>query len=109
MIRKITLFFLVTLSVCASAVAQYSIKSSVWDDKNGMAVELANVQLLSAKDSAYAAGAKTDSRGEFVLSKVKPGNYIIIVSSVGYIKQTSNITLTNKDLVLKRISLVENV
>ncbi|MDR2840597.1 MAG: outer membrane beta-barrel protein, partial [Paludibacter sp.] len=40
---------------------------------------------------------------------VKPGNYIIIVSSVGYIKQTSNITLTNKDLVLKRISLVENV
>ena len=97
------LFFTVSLS------AQRSIQSSVFDAKNGQAIEMATVRLLKQKDSALVQGAQTDMKGGFTLPKVRSGNYILLVSSVGYHDYKRNITMENKDLILKAIQLNENV
>ena len=97
------LFFTVSLS------AQRSIQSSVFDAKNGQAIEMATVRLLKQKDSALVQGAQTDMKGGFTLPKVRSGNYILVVSSVGYHDYKRNITMENKDLILKAIQLNENV
>ena len=97
------LFFTVSLS------AQRSIQSSVFDAKNGQAIEMATVRLLKQKDSALVQGAQTDMKGGFTLPKVRSGNYILVISSVGYHDYKRNITMENKDLILKAIQLNENV
>ena len=97
------LFFTVSLS------AQRSIQSSVFDAKNGQAIEMATVRLLKQKDSALVQGAQTDMKGGFTLPKVRSGNYILLVSSVGYHDYKRNITMENKDLILKAIQLNENI
>jgi len=80
---------------------QHSIQSSVFDAKNGQPIEMATVRLLKQKDSTLVQGAQTDVKGRFVLPKIKSGNYILLISSVGYIEQKRNITMENKDLILK--------
>jgi len=104
-------FFIVVsifLITSLSAVAQHSIQSMVFDSKDGQALELATVRLLNASDSAYVQGNKTDLNGEFILSKVKPGNYTLIISSVGYLDYVLNIKMEAKDLLLKHIQMKEN-
>ncbi len=88
---------------------QHSIQSSVFDAKNGQPIEMATVRLLKQKDSTLVQGAQTDVKGKFVLPKIKSGNYILLISSVGYIEQKRNITMENKDLILKNFQLTENV
>jgi len=99
-------FFIVVsifLVTSLSAIAQHSIQSMVFDSKNGQALELATVRLLNASDSSYVQGNKTNLNGEFILSKVKPGNYTLIISSVGYVDHVQNIRMEAKDLLLKHI------
>jgi len=102
-------FILVSLFISFSLFSQHNIQSSVFDSKNGLPLELATVRLLSAKDSSLIAGCQTDSKGAFILNKVKNGNYIIGVSSVGYKEQFRNIAVDSKDLLLKAFQLLENI
>ena len=106
-VLRITIFGLLFFTVSLSA--QRSIQSSVFDAKNGQAIEMATVRLLKQKDSALVQGAQTDMKGGFTLPKVRSGNYILLVSSVGYHDYKRNITMENKDLILKAIQLNENV
>ena len=106
-VLRITIFGLLFFTVSLSA--QRSIQSSVFDAKNGQAIEMATVRLLKQKDSALVQGAQTDMKGGFTLPKVRSGNYILVVSSVGYHDYKRNITMENKDLILKAIQLKENV
>ena len=104
-------FFIVVsifLVTSLSAIAQHSIQSMVFDSKNGQALELATVRLLNASDSSYVQGNKTNLNGEFILSKVKPGNYTLIISSVGYVDHVQNIRMEAKDLLLKHIQMKES-
>lgn len=104
--------FIIILSLLVFTVslsAQRSIQSSVFDAKNGQAIEMATVRLLKQKDSALVQGAQTDMKGAFTLPKVKSGNYILVISSVGYHEYKRNLTMENKDLILKNIQLNENV
>lgn len=104
--------FIIILSLLVFTVslsAQRSIQSSVFDAKNGQAIEMATVRLLKQKDSALVQGAQTDMKGAFTLPKVKSGNYILVISSVGYHEYKRNLTMDNKDLILKNIQLNENV
>lgn len=99
----------VFLFISLSTFSQHSIQSTVFDAKNGQALEMATVRLLSASDSSLVQGCQGDLKGSFILNKIKPGNYILIVSSVGYIDNKQRITVQNKDLILKNIQLNEKV
>ena len=96
------------LFLSISAYAQRSIQSTVFDSKNGQPIELGTVRLLRQTDSTLVQGCNTDLKGSFMLSKVKPGNYILAVSSIGYLKYYKNFAMQQKDVILKSIQLSEN-
>lgn len=70
--------FIIILSLLVFTVslsAQRSIQSSVFDAKNGQAIEMATVRLLKQKDSALVQGAQTDMKGHLHFQK---SNRVII-------------------------------
>ena len=106
--RKI-IFSLFMLTISMGLMAQRSIQSTVFEESSNMPLEMVTVRLLNAADSALVQGAQTNTNGWFSLSRVRPGKYILIVSSVGYIEHTENIEMERKDIILKNIRLKENV
>ncbi|MCL1868654.1 MAG: TonB-dependent receptor [Paludibacter sp.] len=105
--RKI--FLLISAVVLSlNAFSQYSISSSVFDQTNGGAMEGVGVRLMAAKDSAYISGAQTDDKGEFSLTKIPDGRYIVEVSFIGYVTQSVTVTLAGKNVALKAFNLVED-
>ncbi|WP_085536249.1 TonB-dependent receptor [Massilibacteroides vaginae] len=57
------------------------------------AVEFANV-VLRTIDSVFVTGASTDLKGQFLLTNVTPGDYKLIISSIGYQDITELIGVT---------------
>lgn len=102
----LSLSFFISLSVLT--FAQHSIQSTVFDSKNGLPIEIANVRLLRTSDSKFIAGCQTDVRGSFQINKLQPGNYTLVISFLGYIEYRNNIVMNNKDLILKNIHLTED-
>jgi len=102
------LFISLFLFVSLSSFAQHSIQAMVFDGKNDLPIEMGSVKLLHATDSAFIQGCTTDLKGNFRLSKVKPGNYVVVVSMVGYLNYKQNVRVDNRDVILKSIHLKEN-
>lgn len=79
-------------------------------DKEGMAMPLVNVVILSKSDTAYVTGATTDSLGCYSMS-VADGLYMIRYSLLGYktimkdIKVDSSTTLADVDLEQSPVEL----
>ena len=88
---------------------QYKIQSQVVGAENGELVEMATVCLLNPRDSSLVKGVQTGQRGFFTLDKVHNGNYILVVSFVGYKNEARNVTVRGKNLFLKTIYLEEDV
>jgi hypothetical protein len=106
--KQFSILALFFLFFSFSTFAQRSIQAMVFDSKNELPLEMGNVRLLKSPDSTFVQGSLTDSKGSFNLSKVKSGNYILIVSMVGYKDFSQNLVMDNKDLILKNIQLIEN-
>lgn len=100
----LSLFLLLTLS----SFAQRSIQAMVFDGKNDLPIEMGAVRILRSPDSTFVQGRETDLKGNFIINKVAPGNYILVVSMVGYLNYIQNVTMGKKDLILKNIHLKEN-
>ena len=104
--KQVLLSFFVLFSL--SVLAQHSIQSTVFDSKNGLPIEMGTVRLLQLADSSLVLGGQTDSKGSFMLSKVKPGNYILKITMVGYVDYLQKVTVINRDVILKNIQLRED-
>ena len=88
--------------------AQRSIQAMVFDGKNGLPIEMGAVRLLRASDSTFVQGCQTDLKGNFIMSKVKPGSYTLLVTMVGYVDYRLKITMAQRDIILKNIQLKED-
>lgn len=88
--------------------AQHSIQSRVYDGKNGEALEMVTVRLFRSSDSTLVQGVQTDLRGGFALDHVKPGRYYLLVTSIGYCDYQTDITMGNRDIILKNMQLEED-
>ncbi|MDD4970236.1 MAG: TonB-dependent receptor [Paludibacter sp.] len=106
--KQFFLFLSLFTVISLSTFSQRSIQAMVFDGKNGLPIEMGSVKLLQVKDSAFVQGCLTDLRGNFMMNKVKPGPYTLVVSMVGYLNYTQNVNIANKDLILKNIHLQEN-
>jgi len=106
--KHFILFIPIFLLLSLSAFAQKSIQAMVFDGKNDLPIEMGAVRLLHSPDSAFVQGVQTDLKGGFMINKVKPGNYILKITMVGYTDYYQNLTMTNRDLILKSIHLKEN-
>lgn len=107
--KQFSLSIVFFLLLSFSTFAQHSIQSTVFDSKNGLPIEMATIRLLKSTDSTLVQGCQADLQGSFIFKKVNPGNYLLVISSVGYLENRQKIAIQNKDLILKNIQLAENV
>ena len=97
----VLLGFLALLPALASA--QFAtVKGIVFDKETQEPVIFTNVALEGTKH-----GVPTDVNGYYAITKVPPGTYKLVVSSVGYEKFTEEITLKAGDIINRNIYLAE--
>jgi hypothetical protein len=75
------------LSLCLFAgnlYAQHTISGTVKNQADSSAVSYATVALMSAADSSIVTGVTTGDAGQFQLENVKPGDYLLRISFIGY-------------------------
>lgn len=82
--RRIITMIILLSSVVLTGIAQtVEIRGTVKEAKNEEVLEFVNVMLQTA-DSVFISGITTDEKGKFRLSSIHPGNYILVISSMGY-------------------------
>jgi len=84
---KIKLIFILLISLSSSVVyAQNTVTISgiVKNKTNKSVVSYANIVVTTEKDSAFVSGTVTNNDGRFSLAGIKPGNYWLNISFVGF-------------------------
>ena len=76
--------------------------SGMIKDKKGQALPGANVLL-----SGYQIGAVANNEGKYLISNLKPGNYVVLVQIMGYLPASVNVIINGKSVVTD-ILLTEN-
>ncbi len=66
------------------------VKGKIIDSSTGKPVEFANVSLYMSKDSSIVNGAVTNAAGYFEINNIKPGNYYVKATFIGYKTNTIN-------------------
>lgn len=74
---------LIALTLGAATALAYDIKGKIVDS-DGEPMVAATVKLLAAKDSTFINGVKTNIDGNYSLTGVKSGNYIVEAMYIGY-------------------------
>ncbi len=90
------LFFLASITIAQTG----TVRGFVFDEQGGEPVIFTNVYLDGTN---Y--GSSTDVNGYYMISKVKPGNYTLVVSSIGYSEHREDIVIKNNDLLNIKIIL----
>ncbi len=82
--KRIVLIAMLLGSMLQGVFAQkIAIKGSVKDAASKEAVEYVNV-VLQTSDSTFIKGTTTNGKGSFLLDKLHPGDYVLVLSNVGY-------------------------
>lgn len=83
------MFLLLSMSQSVWVLAQVESVtiSGVVKDNAGSGLPYVNLVLLAGRDRAFVAGTVTNDDGRYTLSGVKPGNYFLEASYVGYKNQ----------------------
>lgn len=84
------------------------LRGSVTDAANGEGLIQASVRVLAARDSSVVKAVVTNASGQFAVSGLKAGKYIVEASYVGFSPQTLDITMTDADRRLKSFALNES-
>lgn len=84
---KALLTLLLTFSLLGFSFAQGQISGSVKDKTVQQAIEFASVAAYSSVDSVLVNGSITNPEGNFLIEKLPPGSYYLIVSFLGYRSQ----------------------
>ncbi len=87
-----------------------SVSGKLVDDK-GAAMDYATISLLNAADSAIVKGTLTTEAGTYLLDNIKPGNYIIKATNIGYAKAVSavfNISADNARFIVPNLVMHQN-
>ncbi|MDU1903315.1 MAG: TonB-dependent receptor [Dysgonomonas sp.] len=82
----IKVFILVGLLVGSISISAQSVILGKIIDKDNIPVAGATISLLSHTDSTYITGTMSDMDGQFAVSNLKPDNYILSFSMMGYKK-----------------------
>ena len=100
--------FSLLLIISLTSQAQ-NIKGKVCYEKDKSPVQFASVALVQLPDSAMITGVITLTDGGYILEKVKPGNYFLRASFLGYKASGKNVVVdaTNKEISVDTIFLVE--
>ncbi|MGC4021612.1 MAG: TonB-dependent receptor [Cyclobacteriaceae bacterium] len=92
-------------------VASGKITGVVIDSTSNAGVEFANVALLDAKTHQAVNGNVCDDKGKFEITKIANGDYILVISFIGYKNKTMPIQISDKknDINLGNVQLSPSV
>ena len=104
--KKVLFSLLLIISLTSQA---QNIKGKVCYEKDKSPVQFASVALVQLPDSSMITGVITLTDGGYLLEKVKPGNYFLKASFVGYKANGKNVVIdaTNKEISVDTIYLAE--
>ena len=106
--RTLKVVGLVTISFVSQAQTIVDGKVDGQVNSMQMPIESASISLLKAKDSSIVKMAVSDKSGQFLVEKVKHGNYLLAVQALGhkkYYSQTFEISLATPSFNAKNIEL----
>lgn len=103
---KQLLFSALLLFFSITQAQTYSVSGKVTDAKDNSPLIGVNVLLTNAKDTTQSKGASTDLDGNFSITEMNAGDYILNVSYISYKTIIRPITI-KEDVVLKDIALSE--
>lgn len=111
---KIIFVFAIFISlsyVLRAQVSSVTISGIVKEKTTNIALAYVNVVAKTEKDSLFITGTITNEDGRFALSSIKPGNYRLEISFVGYLtkKQSLYVGSLTAFLDLPVIELEENI
>ncbi len=108
MIKNIFIYLAVwMLSFSLYAQNKYTISGKVIDEElKGLSD--ATIILRNQKDSTLIAGIITDKKGVYSLKKIAKGNYLMVVSFIGYKTVYKKVKILDNDLNVNDISLEVN-
>ena len=87
MIRSLSLFLILSLAR-SLACGQVTLVGTVRDEA-GVAAEFVSVALVRQSDTtAIVCGTITDTRGDYRLPAARPGLYRVVLSAVGFERQS---------------------
>ena len=93
------------LSAALTLLAAYPVTGKVVDFGTKQPIDFANVSVM--KGETLVTGAITDVKGEFSI-EVEDGQYVLVVSFMGYTEQRKEIAISGKPLNVGRIALKED-
>lgn len=94
--------------VSAQGPATVTISGAIKDTKR-LPIPYSSVVLKAAKDSAFVVGIVSNEQGQFVLSGVKSGNFVLELSMIGYksIRESLTVGVLSSFLDLGTIEMQE--
>lgn len=98
-------FIFLLLPLCFSAATFAASVSGRVTDDHGMPLKLASILLLSAADSTLIKTELTDEKGEFVLTPVANGTYVLRATLMSYEGYTQTVSVAGGDVALSGIYL----
>jgi hypothetical protein len=117
-IKKISLLVFITVFVSLKFYGnpipnKCELNGVVKDSLSGEGLPFATIQVLTTKDSSFVKGVITNAQGNYLISDVPTGEYIIIASYMGYHEKKAVLDIQSKKvkfdfhLIQKSISLSE--
>lgn len=90
-IATLLIFSFVSIALAQSSRVQ--VTGIVQDKENKESIIQASVRICVPKDTSMVSGTVTDIDGKFSISSIKAGNYLLVVSYVGYLTEYKTIEL----------------
>jgi len=108
---KKVLVHILLLAISIGAWAQYSITGKVLSNTDGSPLEMTTIRLFSYanNDSTLVQGAQTNEQGQFLLTNIPNGSYLLFVSNIGFVEQNTPVRVQNSDVTVKTLRLKEDV
>lgn len=100
--KAFLLVAMMAVSILSFAQSDNSVKGFVYEKSNGEPMMFANVFL---KGTTF--GATTDINGYFSITRIPDGDYVVMVTSIGYDTISENVSLKNNEILNKKYSLQE--
>ena len=105
--KKILSLFLFLVTVIP-VFALYTIKGKIIDANTQNPLDFVNVALFKENSEVPATGVTSDGKGDFILPAVPKGKYTLRVSFVGYNTISLPLNVSDKELNMGMIKLMEN-
>lgn len=105
--RVLALFCLALISGMLFAEPSGIIKGRV-TDSNNQPIEFATAALINYKTNKLEKGQVSNNKGEFMITKVNPGEYILAITMTGYAKtETEKISINQKNPVVEKVVVLK--